>query len=367
MRRFQQVLGCAIVGMLLAGLPASAQAKGKPSSACKKGGWRDLVTVTGTSFASQDACISYAHQGGLIYAALTVDEFAIPPFFEANNVATPWGITLAADGNMVFKDTQNFNRTGSITPAGAITFQANYLPYEHDIVAGTDGNLWSHGNPDGSTLTSRSPDGSSHAEFNADTLGGFTLAIAWGPDDHLWLSSDRTVVRQAPAALGGATTYALPAGSCDAIAPGPAGDLWCTNSADAIDRITTTGTITDFPLPHSGSSGSLDSITAGPDGNVWFTEGPAGRIGRITPSGTITEFALPTAGAYPTGIAPGPDGNVWFTEYSGNRIGRVTPSGEVNEYRVPTASSGPLRIARGAGGTLWFTEYAGANIGRIAP
>ena len=32
-------------------------------------------------------------------------------------------------------------------------------------------------------------------------------------------------------------------------------------------------------------------ITAGPDGNLWFTEAAA-TIGRITPAGTVTEFPL---------------------------------------------------------------------------
>ena len=43
------------------------------------------------------------------------------------------------------------------------------------------------------------------------------------------------------------------------------------------------------------------TITAGPDGNLWFTEimqngsVQAGKIERITPTGTLTEFSLPSA------------------------------------------------------------------------
>jgi streptogramin lyase len=40
------------------------------------------------------------------------------------------------------------------------------------------------------------------------------------------------------------------------------------------------GTVTEFPIP---TRGTPFDITAGPDGNLWFTDG-AGKIGRITTS-----------------------------------------------------------------------------------
>jgi len=82
-------------------------------------------------------------------------------------------------------------------------------------------------------------------------------------------------------------------------------------------------TFTEFPVrTDAGPAG----ITAGPDGNVWFTEYriPGNKIGRITTSGTITEFPLPTPGSKPQGIALGPDGAIWFTEQGVDRIGRLS-------------------------------------------
>jgi len=67
----------------------------------------------------------------------------------------------------------------------------------------------------------------------------------------------------------------------------------------------------------------LGGVTAGSDGNLWFTES-AGKIGRIRPSGSITEFPVPTTGSGPGGIPAVPDSNLWFTEYDGNKIGRIT-------------------------------------------
>src|SRR5438552_18437025 len=74
----------------------------------------------------------------------------------------------------------------------------------------------------------------------------------------------------------------------------------------------------EFPIP------TIDAapygITAGPDGNIWFTE-YANKIGRITVGGSITEFPIPTPSSFPPGITAGPDGNLWFTEQDGNKIG----------------------------------------------
>src|SRR5712691_6897428 len=65
-----------------------------------------------------------------------------------------------------------------------------------------------------------------------------------------------------------------------------------------------------FPIPNSQPL----YITAGPDGNLWFTDYGQIAIGRITTSGAITEFPIPQ-GSQPEGITLGPDGNLWFTMY----------------------------------------------------
>jgi virginiamycin B lyase len=65
-------------------------------------------------------------------------------------------------------------------------------------------------------------------------------------------------------------------------------------------------------------------ITLGPDGNLWFTERGENKIERITTSGAITEFPVPTASSAPFGIASGRGDKVWFTEFSASKIGRIS-------------------------------------------
>ena len=75
------------------------------------------------------------------------------------------------------------------------------------------------------------------------------------------------------------------------------GDLWFTdnNNPGEIGKMTTSGTITKYPLKafKGGASDDPQKIIVGPDGNLWFTEYAAGKVGKITTSGTITEYSLP--------------------------------------------------------------------------
>jgi hypothetical protein len=86
-------------------------------------------------------------------------------------------------------------------------------------------------------------------------------------------------------------------------------------------------------------------IVGAPDGNVWFTE-RADRVARITPSGTITEF---TDGITQSGdvaeITVGPDHNLWFAHPGAGRLGRILmPSSPVG-----TGSGGGTGAGTGAG------------------
>jgi hypothetical protein len=61
-----------VAGLALAVLAASGTAVAGNSTAakkCQKNGWQSLVTSSGTSFASEEACTSYAAQGGVLFAS----------------------------------------------------------------------------------------------------------------------------------------------------------------------------------------------------------------------------------------------------------------------------------------------------------
>jgi hypothetical protein len=118
-------------------------------------------------------------------------------------------------------------------------------------------------------------------------------------------------------------------------------------------------------VPADGAEPYPYLIAAGPDGALWFTERSdfGNRIGRITTSGNVTQYPVPTPVSNPSGIVAGPDGAMWFTEHGGNKIGRISTRGLITEYPVPAANSDPYWIAAGPDGALWFTSTH--QIGRI--
>ena len=77
-------------------------------------------------------------------------------------------------------------------------------------------------------------------------------------------------------------------------------------------------TITEVPVPSSPGY-----ITAGSDGNLWF--GASGdKIVRMTTSGNLTEFPLPPHfDMHVYGLTSGPDGNVWYVRSRSNLEFRV--------------------------------------------
>jgi virginiamycin B lyase len=192
-----------------------------------------------------------------------------------------------------------------------------------------------------------------------------TIAITAGPDAALWFTIQGGYIGRISTS-GQVTTYLC--NRClghdpTTIAVGSDRELWFTVYGQ-IRRVTTSGVFDQ----RSETPPNIwpESITAGPDGALWFTE-DVDKIGRITTSGAITEFPIPAEEAVvggfrtPTSITAGPDGALWFTE-TGDKIGRITTSGAVTEY---TISARPSAIAVGPDRAIWFAE-AGKRIGRLS-
>ncbi len=191
-------------------------------------------------------------------------------------------------------------------------------------------------------------------------------AIAAGPSGDLWVTDtidqdygENAVVQIAPSGKSKNTFYYGGGASFDDITPGPDGALWITDGYNAqILRMTIDGNFTGFRL-----TGRLApaGITTGPDKALWFTA--YGAVGRITTKGELTTYII-NGGL--NGITAGPDGALWFTEATAGKIGRITTRGKITEYTNGiTAAAQPWSIAPGPDGALWFTEAAGGRIGRI--
>jgi streptogramin lyase len=353
------------------------------------GSYNVTVTVSDSGAPAQNAIAKYS-----ITITGMVAEYPIPT---AASVAED--ITSGPDSNLWFTEIGS-EKVGRLTTSGVFSeYIAGYHP--EGITVGPDHNLW--------FFTSQAFKGSSIAKMTiAGIVSTFSLphgsgscgryctysyatfagGIGTGPDGNLWVTTNDYVTRrqcgdgcytdhinssqiEVRNTSGGIVHgYIIPPGNVSAgtgdVVSGPDGKLWFVESAtNQIGNITTTGTITQYPVPTASSYPR--SIAVGPDSNLWFTEIYANKIGKITTGGTITEYPVPTAASEPLGITAGPDGNVWFTERDANLIGRITPSGVITEYPIRTPGSHPWGITTGPDGNLWFVESAANKIAKFRP
>lgn len=281
-------------------------------------------------------------------------------FGEREQVVSRVGLGLAALALLVM---WSYPGRAAATPASVSEW--DLAPADRQagpIVAGPDGNLWLGV----SSLVGSEVTGAPRFEGHIDritTTGEVTelpgtpgvSALAAGPDGNVWYLGSGEVGYVSPG--GQVTRFGLsqPFGG-GGLALGSDGNMWTAerndSGGDAIVRISPTGKMTRFPLPRREVGPA--AITAGPDGALWFTETFSPRIGRITTSGRITEFPIPWSA---NGIAAGPDGNVWF---AGGLIGRLTPKGEPKTYGLSGSKQAWGPIAAGPDGRIWFSDGSGS-------
>jgi streptogramin lyase len=281
----------------------------------------------------------------------------------AGPYGNPFGITAGPDGNIWFTELTGGNFIGRITPNGAITQFLAPPGYANPraIAVGPDNNLWftavatnNEGQGTGGAVGNITPNGL----ISMFTLSGGVIpwGITSGSDGNLWSSSIATGGPLGTISPNGTliAEYAQPDQSYG-ITAGPDGNIWFTeadNGNNSIGIITPGGSFSSHAVP----PGSYPvSITAGPDGNLWFTDIGVNAVDQITTAGSVSKFTIPTSGSQPWGITAGPDGNIWFTELFANKIGVFLRSG-------PTASPQSLAFtatAQTANVTVAEPNYSG--------
>jgi streptogramin lyase len=266
--------------------------------------------------------------------------FPTPP-----NAGNPDGITAGPDGNIWFTlDEGQQQAIGRITRTGLITifpFVGTQYGMEVGITAGPDGNVY-FSDTSNNKIGRITPQGVI-TEFPIPKIGE-PWGLTTGPDHNLWICEF--------GALQGSN-----------------------NETGRILRMTTAGKFTAFPLSPPSWTTNPEYITTGPDNNLWFTEydqtSTPYNVERITTTGLITEYALPKASNQPREIATGADGNLWVTEPL-TYIDRVTPTGSIERFAMPkppgtSLPAQPVGITSGPLRDLWWIETSTGSVGVLDP
>lgn len=198
-------------------------------------------------------------------------------------------------------------------------------------------------------------------------LTNFPEEITVGPDNNLWIVERVTNKVDRITTSGTITQFATGFGGSPnpvGIAKGSDGNVWFNDGNCTIGRISTSGALQASVVIPPGTGCFMTQMTQGPDGNVWFLAPSLNAVGYVDSGLTPHVFTIPTGSAinyFLAGITAGPDNAVWFSENNTNKIGRVptnaTSGSQITEYTIPTSSSLPLGITLGSDGNLWFVEF----------
>ncbi len=278
--------------------------------------------------------------------------------FALNHGAGVRFITTGPDGNLWFT-ASNSRNVGRITPAGTLTqfpVPGGCIPLQ--ITSGPDNALWF---TDFCGQVNRLTTEGSISSFPILRSGSSPAGITTGADGNLWVADlSGAIERFTPTNPPVQTEFPIPFSQPFSIAPGPDGNLWFVDVGNnAIGRITTAGTVAQFPAFFSLI---FADITQGPDGKLWFPQ--AGTVGNITTDGTMTNFAQVLSGAS-QGITAGPDGHLWVTDAPG-LVFAINASGVFSlPVRLPLQSF-PRGIAVGPDHKLWFADFNRGVISRMS-
>jgi virginiamycin B lyase len=184
-------------------------------------------------------------------------------------------------------------------------------------------------------------------------------AIAIGADGALWVALSGEIVRISQLSMSRLSQHSIPH-EPNALVAGPDGNMWMTFPwANAIGRMTSSGTLTTFVQPSDGSGAPIE-IAAGTDGKLWFTTAN-GRTRGISTSGTFTDAFI---GGGSRGIAWGTDGRVWWHNATATLSKWVPGAASVEStYDLGDANVEVNAIAAAADGVWWGSK--GKNLGRV--
>jgi streptogramin lyase len=270
-----------------------------------------------------------------ITPAGVVTEFPVPTpnAFDANGPH----IIAASDGNLWFTEPgSTANKIAKSTTTGTITeFSTLFAPPPPDepygLVDRGDGNIWYVANGS-SRVGFLSYNGSLAGETSVPTASAGPFSIATAPDNDLYYTENNVdKIGRIHDLFSPQSEITLTAGTHPHdIIRGPDGNLWFTEfDRGNIGRLSPNSFSVTGEFPTLTPLSGPWSLTVGQDGAIWFSEqGSTGstvdKVGRITTGGTVSEYPSPVTGLSMQGIATAPDGSIWFCEPgAGANPGRI--------------------------------------------
>lgn len=191
-----------------------------------------------------------------------------------------------------------------------------------------------------------------------------------GPDGNVWYIDTGDAVIGRVTMTGVVTKFLVPHRNSQPIYFADdrgASTLWFTERVRGLAAIGTNGAIVEYADPHASQWYHFD-VALGPDGNLWMTVNDrhtgAAAVEKVTTTGRyLATYNLDGSNAQY--IVRGSDGNLWVDE--DNEIGKLTTSGQLTEYSGFPTHVGPRELVLGPDGNVWALATPEDKIARIKP
>ena len=288
---------------------------------------------------------------------------SVPTAVYKDGYGFPQQLTVGPGGNIWFSLGLTA-RAGYISSAGKVTTFDTSSASTHGLdglTRGPDGNIWFAEMWD-NVIGEISPAGKVTTYKLQQTYGPQNITL--GPDNHLWITTFQGYIGRISIVSGKANVawYQFANQAMHKII-NYNGALYFEEDT-RIARITTGGSIKEFPLPHGGR---VQDIAKGPDGNLWFTENrfdfttANNFVGYLTPGGVVKEFPISKTNGDLSGIAAGGDGKLYFRQ--GDYLDAVNTAGKLLLSQKLQFIAGGGSMVEDNNGDVWYAEGVLGQIG----
>ncbi len=277
------------------------------------------------------------------------------------------------------------SQIGRIASDGSLTWFPSGFPAVERLIVGPAGDLWFIGSgPLGTDPRLGRMTQSGVLLSKTDPMSGIAVALANGPDGHVWVAEGYEMAEYA--ANGALLEQHTIPGAAPAVdvTSGPDGNLWIplqtpvANVQAAILKMTPAGATHRFevgpdcaPASPPFACARVRRIAVGPDNSLWYTmslsstvKNDHGAVGRLTTGGFSTHLVGPPTSIF-SAITSGPDRQIYVLDSTRQTVGRFdTATGTFTDGSVWAAGlNGAGDFSRGglvlaADGAFWSAAHA---------
>jgi virginiamycin B lyase len=268
----------------------------------------------------------------------------------------PGSINVAGDHSIWFTESAA-NKIATVTLKRTIIEYPvpTQRAFPLDITRGPDGAMWFVEEAVGK-IGRIARDGTIK-EFVVGDRHSQPTALITGPDHAIWFTEVGTNEIGRLTTAGSVRHFSAGAGTMTGDITTAIDNSFWFGKRDAVTRMTTTGALTEYPIPHAVNTGSIfGSRNGGVFIGVMHEDG-IGSVTTVSADGNLRRFELPQRNLMPAEFAQTADGAFWMAVDS---FDPHASTAQLFNLPLPTVTDLPHTTIVTGGGPDWMTDGAGS-------